>query len=99
MEAALSKVAEIQPQLTQVSEPRRARKPRQQTEEVVRYFLAKEGSSVEKPELGVEMPSEGDALIKAFQSKNTVIYSLLAYTAEAEMQEGSPTLVKRPIRK
>ena len=70
-----------------------------QTEEVVRYFLAKEGSSVEKPELGVEVPSEGEALIKAFQSKNGVIYTLLAYKAEAEMQEGSPTLVKRPIRK
>jgi hypothetical protein len=75
------------------------RKSRQQTEEVVRYFLAKEGSSVEKPELGVEVPSEGEALIKAFQSKNGVIYTLLAYKAEAEMQEGSPTLVKRPIRK
>ena len=43
--------------------------------------------------------SEGEALIKAFQSKNGVIYTLLAYKAEAEMQEGSPTLVKRPIRK
>jgi hypothetical protein len=53
----------------------------------------------EKPELGVEVPSEGEALIKAFQSKNGVIYTLLAYKAEAEMQEGSPTLVKRPIRK
>ena len=53
MEAAIAKVAEIQPQSAQVSEPRRARKSRQQTEEVVRYFLAKEGSSVEKPELGV----------------------------------------------
>ena len=73
MEAAIAKVAEIQPQSTQVSEPRRARKSRQQTEEVVRYFLAKEGSSVEKPELGVEVPSEGEALIKAFQSKKMCI--------------------------
>jgi hypothetical protein len=99
MEAAITKNSEIQPQSSQVSEPRRARKARQQTEEVVRYFLAKEGSSVEKPELGVEVPSEGEALIKAFQSKNGVIYTLLAYKAEAEMLEGSPTLVKRPIRK
>ena len=99
MEAAIAKVAEIQPQSTQVSEPRRARKSRQQTEEVARYFLAKEGSSVEKPELGAEVASEGEALIKAFQSKNGVIYTLLAYKAEAEMQGGSPTLVKRPIRK
>jgi hypothetical protein len=99
MEAALAKVAEMQPPAQQVTEPRRGRKSRQQTEEVVRYFLAKEGSSVEKPELGVEVPSEGEALIKAFQSKNGVIYTLLAYKAEAEMQEGPPTLVKRPIRK
>ena len=98
MEAALAKVAEI-PQPAQASQPRRARRPRQQTEEVARYFLAKEGSSVEKPELGAEVASEGEALIKAFQSKNGVIYTLLAYKEEAEMQEGSPTLVKRPIRK
>jgi len=98
MEAALAKVAEI-PQPAQASEPRRVRRPRQQTEEVARYFLAKEGSSVEKPELGAEVASEGEALIKAFQSKNGVIYTLLAYKAEAEMQGVSPTLVKRPIRK
>ena len=98
MDAALAKVAEIA-QPAQASEPRRARRPRQQTEEVARYFLAKEGSSVEKPELGTEVASEGEALIKAFQSKNGVIYTLLAYKAEAEMQGGSPTLVKRPIRK
>ena len=98
MEAALAKVAEIA-QPAQASEPRRTRRPRQQSEEVARYFLAKEGSSVEKPELGAEVASEGEALIKAFQSKNGVIYTLLAYKAEAEMQGGSPTLVKRPIRK
>ena len=98
MEAALAKVAEIS-QPANASEPRRARRPRQQTEEVARYFLAKEGSSVEKPELGAEVASEGEALIKAFQSKNGVIYTVLAYKAEAEMQGGSPTLVKRPIRK
>ena len=99
MEAALAKVAEMQPPAQQIAGPRPDRKSRQQTEEVVRYFLAKEGSSVEKPELGVEVPSEGEALIKAFQSKNGVIYTLFAYKAEAEMQKGSPTLVRRPIRK
>ena len=45
------------------------------------------------------MATEGEALIKAFQSKNAVNYTLLAYKAEAEIQGGSPTLVKRPIRK
>jgi hypothetical protein len=78
---------------------KRGRRSRQQSEETVRYFLAKEGSAPEKPELGPEVANEGEALIKAFQSKNGVIYALLAYKAEAEIQGGSPTLVKRPLRK
>jgi len=98
MENALAKVAEMHPP-AEPAEPQRRRRARQQTEEIVRYFLAKEGSSVEKPELGVEAVSEGEALIKAFQSKNGVIYTVLAYKAEAEIQGGSPTLVKRPLRK
>lgn len=99
MEATIARVAEIQPQLAQVSKPRSTRKSRRQTEEGVRYFLAKDGTSIEKPELGAEVASEGEALIKAFQSKNGVIYTVLAYKAEAEIQGGSPTLVKRPLRK
>ena len=99
MEVAAAKVSEMQAPAGQSTEPRRGRRPRQQMEEVVRYFLAKEGSTVAKPELGVEVPSEGEALIKAFQSKDGVIYTVLAYKAEAEMQGGSPTLVKRPLSK
>ena len=99
MDTAFAKVAEMQPQAQQIAGPKPGRRPRKETEEVVRYFLSKEGSSTEKPELGIEVPSEGEALIKAFQSKNGVIYTILAYKAEAEMQGGSPTLVKRPIRK
>ena len=81
------------------ADAKRGRRGRQQTEETIRYFLAKEGSAPEKPELGPELPSEGEALIKAFQSKSGIIYALLAYKAEAEMQGASPTLVKRPLRK
>ena len=99
METTAAKAAEIQPAFVDPAEPRRPRRPRQQTEEIVRYFLAKEGSSPEKPELGAVVATEGEALIKAFQSKNGVIYTLLAYKAEAEIQGGSPTLVKRPLRK
>ncbi len=90
---------EMQPNAGSAGEPKRGRKARQQTEEVVRYFLAKDGSTVAKPELGLEVPSEGDALIKAFQSKDGIIYTVLAYKAEAEIQGGSPTLVKRALRK
>jgi hypothetical protein len=99
METAIAKVAEMQLPVEQPTQSRKRRKLRPQAEEVVRYFLAKDGSSPEKPELGVEVASEGEALIKAFQSKNGVIYTLLVYKAEAEMQGGSPTLVKRPLRK
>ena len=99
MEATVARVAEMPPQPAQVLKPRSTRKSRRQVEEGVRYFLAKDGSSIEKPELGAEMPNEGEALIKAFQSKNGVIYTVLAYKAEAEIQGGSPTLVKRPLRK
>ncbi len=98
METALAKVAEMQAPAGQAA-PQRRRKPRQQSEEVARYFLAKDGSSIDKPELGAEVASEGEALIRAFQSKNGVIYTVLAYKAEAEIQGGSPTLVKRPLRK
>jgi hypothetical protein len=99
METTAPVSPESQDKSNNTAESKRGRRARQQTEEVARYFLAKEGSSIEKPELGQEIASEGEALIKAFQSKSAVIYTLLAYKAEAEMQGGSPTLVKRPLRK
>lgn len=88
-----------QPTAAQNTRPKRARRSRQPSEEVARYFLAKDGTSPSKPELGEEAASEGEALIKAFQSKTGVVYVLHAYKAEAEMQGGSPTLVKRPLQK
>jgi hypothetical protein len=69
------------------------------SEETARFFLAKEGSSPEKPELGDEAQTESDALIKAFQQKTGVIYVVTAFRAEAEIQGGSPVLVKRPLTK
>ena len=99
MEIAAAKIAEAQPSTTPSVTPKRGRKSRQPAEEIVRYFLAKEGSSPAKPELGEEATNEGEALIKAFQSKTGVVYVLHAYKAEAEMQGGSPMLVKRPLQK
>jgi len=77
---------------------RRARRSRQ-PEEVARFFLAKDGTSPAKPELGDEAESESDALIKAFRSKGGVIYVVTAFRAEAEIQGGNPILVKRPLEK
>ena len=84
---------------TRSTRPKKTRRSRQQSEEVARYFLAKDGSSPSKPELGEEASSEGEALIKAFQSKSGIVYVLHAYEAEAEMQGGSPVLVKKPLQK
>ena len=81
-----------------VTGPKRGRKGRA-VEEVVRYFLAKDGSTPAKPELGEEAQSESDALIKAFRSKGSVIYLVTGYRAEAEVQGGNPILVKRPLEK
>ena len=80
-------------------EPRRRRRAGHEDDLQVRYFLAKEGSSPEKPELGAEAANEGEALIKAFQTKSGLLYSVVVYKAEAEILGGSPTLVKRPVRK
>ena len=88
-----------QPAVAQNTTLRKTRRSRQQGEEVARYFLAKDGTSPSKPELGEEAASEGEALIKAFQTKSGVVYVLHAYKAEAEMQGASPTLVKRPLQK
>lgn len=99
MEPQAGKVTETLLDPAIPADSKRGRKSRQLPEETVRYFLAKDGSAPEKPELGPELASEGEALIKAFQSKSGIIYALLTYKAEAEMQSGSPTLVKRPLRK
>ena len=80
-------------------EPRRRRRSSHEEDQQARYFLAKEGSSPEKPELGAEAANEGEALIKAFQTKSGLLYAVVVYKAEAEIQSGSPTLVKRPVRK
>jgi hypothetical protein len=85
-------------QLPATPSGRKGRKSRG-SEEVARFFLAKEGSSPQKPELGEEAQTESDALIKAFQQKAGVIYVVTAFRAEAEIQGGNPVLVKRPLTK
>jgi hypothetical protein len=107
METAVAKLTPERPQeertqsvngAVRVTGPKRGRKGRA-AEEVVRFFLAKDGSTPAKPELGEEAQSESDALIKAFRSKGCVIYVVTAYRAEAEVQGGNPILVKHPLEK
>ena len=63
----------------------------------VRYFLPKPGSTSDKPELGREMPSEGEALIEAFRNSQP-FYALTVMKAATEVNGGgSPVIVRQPV--
>ena len=66
------------------------------TSENVRYFSPKSGSSSEKPELGQEMASEGEALVQAFKS-GQVFYTLVAWKAVPEINGNEPKIVKQAL--
>ena len=66
------------------------------TSENVRYFLPKTGSSSEKPELGQEMASEGEALVQAFKS-GQVFYTLVVWKAVPEISGNEPRIVKQAL--
>lgn len=98
MEGGSLKGADLHPKAGPAKH-KRARRARQQPEEATRYFLSKDGSSMERPELGIEVASEAEALIQSFQAKNSLIYAVRAFRAEAEIERGSPTLVKRALER
>lgn len=62
--------------------------------EDIRYFLPKSGSSSERPELGQEMITEGEALVQAFKS-GQVFYTLVAWRAVPEIYGNEPRIVKQ----
>jgi hypothetical protein len=66
------------------------------TSENIRFFLPKTGSSSEKPELGQEMASEGEALVQAFKS-GQVFYTLVAWKAVPEINGNEPKIVKQAL--
>jgi hypothetical protein len=66
------------------------------TSENVRYFLPKSGGSSEKPELGQEMASEGEALVQAFKS-GQVFYTLVAWKAVPEINGNEPKIVRQAL--
>ncbi len=68
------------------------------TSDNVRYFLAKAGSSPDKPELGQEMASEGDALVKAFKDGG-VFYTLVAWSATTQISGNEPKIVKQAMKR
>lgn len=66
------------------------------TSENGRYFLPKSGSSGDKPELGQEMASEGEALVQAFKS-GQVFYTVVAWRAVPEINGNEPKIVKQAL--
>jgi hypothetical protein len=60
----------------------------------VRYFLPKEGGSTNKPELGRELPTEGEALIAALKGGQP-FFAVTTWTAIAEVNGGHPVIVKQ----
>lgn len=99
MEVTQAKMSDVLPQQLSASPAAKKGRKARGSEETARFFLAKDGSSPQKPELGEEAQTESEALIKAFQQKTGVIYVVTAFRAEAEIQGGSPVLVKRPLTK
>ena len=97
-----SHAQEKQPVLVSAPEKPRGKpgpKGRKAGNESLRYFLAREGSALEKPELGEEDVSENEALIRSFKSNNALFFTVAVYRAEVEVTGGSPTLVKRVAQK
>ncbi len=77
-----------------VAKPRRRRLS---TDDHVRYFLPKPGSTPDKPELGREMPTEGEALIEAFKNGQP-FFALTVLNAVTEVKGGGgPVIVKQPV--
>ena len=66
------------------------------TGENIRYFLPKAGASSDRPELGQEMASEGEALVQAFKS-GQVFYTVVAWKAVPEINGNEPKIVKQAL--
>jgi hypothetical protein len=66
------------------------------TSENIRYFLPKNGSSPDAPQLGEELESEGEALVHAFRS-GQVFYTVVAWKAVPEVNGNEPKIVKQAL--
>ncbi len=83
----------------QTTETGKARRRRwEMTSDNMRYFCPKPGSSQERPELGQEMATEGEALVKAFKDGG-VFYTLVAWSATTEMDGNEPKIIKQALKR
>jgi len=82
---------------TASSSERNGRRRRwEMTGENIRYFLPKPGGSTDRPELGQEMASEGEALVQAFKS-GQVFYTVVGWKAVPEINGNEPKIVKQAL--
>lgn len=72
------------------------RKRRNHDDVKPRFFLAKQGSNVQKLELGDEVPTEGDALVRALKNDQP-FYVVTAWRAVAEQNGKGPVIVKQAV--
>jgi hypothetical protein len=78
------------------SERNSRRRRWEMTSDNVRYFLPKTSSTADKPELGQEVESEGEALVHAFRSGQT-FYTVVAWKAVPELTGNEPRIVKQAL--
>jgi hypothetical protein len=86
---------------TQALSPNHEIRPRRRrpnaSDASLRYFLQGTESSPAAPELGKEVPSEGEALIQAFKA-GQLFYTLASWKAVPELNGGgSPVIVKQAV--
>jgi hypothetical protein len=62
-----------------------------------RFFLPKQGSTMQSPELGTEVPSEGEALIQSLKGDH-VYYAVTTWRAVARHDgDRDPVIVKETV--
>ncbi|MGC2741854.1 MAG: hypothetical protein WA672_01610 [Candidatus Angelobacter sp.] len=64
----------------------------------VRYFLPKTGTSSDRPELGREMTSEGEALVEAFRT-GQIMFTVVAWKAVPDLEGDAPKIVKQAMKR
>lgn len=74
------------------------RKRRNGDEAPARFFLPKPGTTAKMPELGTEVPTEGDALIQSLKSDN-VFYVVTVWKAVAQQNGGDPVITKEAVNR
>lgn len=73
----------------------RGRRRRNHVDGKPRFFLARQGSTLKALELGDEVPTEGEALIRALKSDQP-FYAVTAWKAVAEQNDRGPVILKQP---